>query len=239
MSSLDNPAPTRPERLAVHVADMLRRDIISGGFPIGHRLPSEAALCAQHGVSRTVVREALATLRVEGLVEPRKGAGVFVKDAPPASPFTKLDTSKISSVIELLELRTAVEAEAAGLAAQRHSAAQEEAIVHAHRNVVACLADGKPTRDADFAFHAAIAEATNNPRFQEFLQLIRSGIIPRGELQGAAKGARPLDYNKTLEEEHHAILVAILDGQESEARNAMRSHLRGSLARYRELLRRG
>lgn len=89
-------------------------------------------------------------------------------------------------MIELLELRTVFEVESAGLAASRRSAVQVEAIVDAHRRIGDCLAAGLPTRDADFESHLAIAQATQNRRFPEFLQLIRSGIIPRGELQGAA-----------------------------------------------------
>ncbi|MFN6984183.1 MAG: FadR/GntR family transcriptional regulator, partial [Rhizobium oryzihabitans] len=110
-------------------------------------------------------------------------------------------------------------------------------IVDAHRRVGDCLAAGLPTRDADFEFHLAIAQATQNRRFPEFLQLIRSGIIPRGELQGAAPGSRPKDYNLHLQEEHARIVDAIIEGDADAARQYMAAHLRGSLERYKVLLR--
>lgn len=176
--------------LAAKISSALRRDLAEGVFRPGDRLPSESALTREYSVSRTVVREAIAILRADGLVEARKGAGVFAVEVKPAKelPFNDLAVGRISSVIELLELRTVFEVESAGLAASRRSAVQVEAIVDAHRRVGDCLAAGLPTRDADFEFHLAIAQATQNRRFPEFLQLIRSGIIPRGELQGQRPG---------------------------------------------------
>ena len=225
--------------LAAKISSALRRDLTEGVFRPGDRLPSESALTREYSVSRTVVREAIAILRADGLVEARKGAGVFAVEAKAAKelPFNDLAVGRISSIIELLELRTVFEIESAGLAASRRSAVQVEEIVDAHRRVGDCLAAGLPTRDADFEFHLAIAQATQNRRFPEFLQLIRSGIIPRGELQGAAPGSRPKDYNLHLQEEHGKIVDAIIEGDADAARQYMASHLRGSLERCKVLLR--
>lgn len=223
-------------RLAIRVADALRTRIVDGSIKTGDRLPSETRLAELHGVSRTVVREAIAALSFEGLVQARKGAGIFVRDMP-TGPFLNLDMGRLSSVIELLELRRAVEVESAGLAAARKSAVQEERIIAAQQAVDHCLQDGMPTRDADFEFHLSIAEATNNRRFIEFLTMIRVNIIPRGELQTGRDNVRPVDYNRHLREEHDRIVATILDGDESAARLAMQEHLKGSLARYRVLLR--
>lgn len=237
----DNNSATiaRDTSLASRISSDLRRELSEGAFRPGDRLPSESALTRQYSVSRTVVREAIAILRADGLVEARKGAGVFALEAKPEQeqPFKDLKTERISSVIELLELRTVFEVESAGLAAARRSAAQIEAILEAHSRVGECLAAGAPTRDADFDLHLAIAQATQNRRFPEFLQLIRSGIIPRGELQGAAPGSRPKDYNLHLQEEHGRIVDAIIEGDPAAAREHMRAHLRGSLDRYKALLR--
>ncbi len=224
--------------LVERISTSLRRALEAGEFRPGAKLPSEAELTRLHSVSRAVVREAIAALRSDGLVEARKGAGVFVLDPAlrPGRAFDDLTTQRISSVIELLELRTAFEIEAAALAAARRSPRQLEAIMEAQALVEQCLDRNEPTRDSDFAFHLAIAEATQNRRFPEFLQLIRSGIIPRGELQGNTPGARPKDYNIHLREEHRRISDAIMSGKTDEARERMRDHLRGSLDRYQALL---
>ncbi|MDT1060872.1 FadR/GntR family transcriptional regulator [Paracoccus sp. CPCC 101403] len=230
--------PGGTQSLVSRICGDLRQAIEAGTYPPGTRLPSEKDLTERYGVSRTVAREAFANLRADGLVESRKGAGVFVLDAPQRqAPFSGLSVDRISSVIELLELRTVFEVEAAGFAAARRSASQLERIIEAHRNVADRLRLGQPTRDADYDFHHTIAEATQNRRFPEFLQLIRSGIIPRGELQGAPAGARPRDYNLHLQEEHGRIVDAIIQSDQQAARQCMAAHLRGSMDRYRELLR--
>lgn len=153
----------------------------------------EAQMTKEFGVSRTVIREAVASLRANGLVAPRQGAGVFVH-APPAPvelPFQNTDFVRISSMIELLELRTAVEAEAAALAAQRRSPAQEEKLIGCLRKVDRAAAAGEPTMEADFALHLAIAEATNNPRFGDFLSMIGSSLIPRKALSDSSSEPAP------------------------------------------------
>ncbi|MEI4474242.1 FadR/GntR family transcriptional regulator [Frigidibacter sp. MR17.24] len=230
----------RSGTLVARVAAALRADIVAGTVQPGDRLPSEGQLTQAHGVSRTVVREAIAALRSEGLVEARQGAGVFVlapePQAPP--PFRNLDPQRISSTIELLELRTAVEVEAAGLAAQRHTPAGDEAILQANARFQACVADGEPTGDADYHLHLVIAEMTGNPRFGEFLQVIGPGIIPRRALRpDEAADPAPKGYLEQIRAEHDRIVAAILDSDEIAAREAMRVHLKGSQTRYRSLLR--
>lgn len=225
--------------LVEKVSASIRQAIVAGIHKTGDRLPSEARLTEEHGVSRTVVREAIAALRSEGLVEARQGAGVFVLEAAtePTLPFRSLDNAAISSVIEILELRTAVEVEAAGLAAVRRSPANEEAIFQAFRTLQRAIDTGQATTEADFALHLAIAQATNNPRFTEFLQMIGSNAIPRIALQASDDAPATRAYMDRLQEEHAAIVTAIADGDEQAARDAMRRHLKGSQGRYRSLLR--
>lgn len=228
--------------LSARLGDSLRRAIVSGQFPPGSKLPSESQLSEAHGVSRTVVREAIASLRADRLVEARQGAGVFVLEphVPPRSPLLSLqnvDPERVSSMIEVLELRTAVEVEAAGLAALRRSPAQEEAILGRHDAVRACLNAGVSSAEADFALHLAIAEATNNPRFRDFLAMIGKNVIPRAALHSDDREQDQAAYIEMIDAEHSAIVYAICNGDEEGAREAMRRHLRGSQARYRALLR--
>ena len=115
---MQKPAPRARRNLVAEVVQELRDQIGGGAFAVGDRLPSEAQLTESFSVSRTVIREAIATLRADGLVEPRQGAGVFVLEPVEAAqrPFQIVDLDKISSIIEMLELRTAVEMEAAAQA---------------------------------------------------------------------------------------------------------------------------
>lgn len=227
--------------LTEKLAEGLRKAIHAGQFPVGGKLPSEAQLSETHGVSRTVVREAIAALRADRLVEARQGAGVFVlqpPDAPsPSLGLGEIDPARVSSMVELLELRTAVEVEAAGLAALRRSPAQEEVIHERHYAVLACLEAGRSTTDADFALHLAIADATNNPRFREFLAMMGRNGIPRAALRNEDREDDQTAYLRHIHREHGDIVDAISAGDEDRAREAMRRHLRGSQSRYRALLR--
>jgi DNA-binding FadR family transcriptional regulator len=225
--------------LAQRVSEDLRRNIIEGGMAAGDRLPSEAQLTERFGVSRTVVREAIASLRADGLVEARQGAGVFVinNQTHGATPFQAIDTQRISSMIEVLELRTAIELEAAALAASRRSPAQEETIYECYNELGQLIARGEPTAEADFNFHLAIADATNNPRFREVLEMLGRAIIPRTLLQSDAGERTPAVYLQQIHEEHRQIADAISARDEQGARDALRTHLQGSQERYRSLLR--
>ena len=216
------------------VTDALRDRIAEGEHPVGSRLPSNAELCAEFGFSRTVIREAIASLASDGMVESRQGSGVFVTSSARGGdvPFADMDPARISSVIEILELRTAIEVEAAGLAARRRSPQQMETIIERFQDILRREQEGDSTAGADFEFHFAISAATNNPRFCDVLSLLRQVAIPRHVLNTAAL---PEDYATTLNDEHRRIMVAILDQDEAAAKAEMRAHLSGSLRRYRAL----
>lgn len=242
---MPDPSPTPSDRnpasptLTARVRDALREQIRQGRYGQGDRLPSEARLTEEFGVSRTVIREAVAGLRSDRLVEPRQGAGVFVLPPPAetAPPFQNLDLARVSSLIEMLELRTAVEGDAAGLAALRRSPAQEERMLEAEAELRQRAAQGQPSAEADFRFHLAIAEAANNPRFSEFLTLIGKALIPRMAVSEGEDPQLPPDYQATINAEHAAILSAIQSNDEDGARAAMRQHLKNSQTRYRNFLR--
>lgn len=222
------------------VSAALRESIVGGELRPGDKLPSEAGLTKRFDVSRTVIREAIAALRADGLVEPRHGVGVFVRgsDPAPAISFHAPDNARISSIIEMLELRAAVEIEAAGLAAARRSPAQEEVIYERYDDLNALIAKGERTTEADFAFHLAIADATNNPRFREVLEMMGRRVIPRAALHDGSAERTPSEYLEQIQAEHKKIADAIADRDEVAAREAVRTHLKGSQTRYRNLIRR-
>ena len=226
--------------LVSQVSQALRQAILSNTIKVGEKLPSEAQLTEKYAVSRTVIREAIAALRSDGLVKPRQGSGIFVisNQSNNPQPFLIVDNQKVSSVIELLELRTAIEVEAAGLAAVRRSPAQEEAILECVHELDEKIGQHEATTEADMAFHLAIADATNNPRFREFLKLMGRNIIPRRAFQPDQEEITPDNYLEQIQQEHHRIAEAISQQDSTAAQEAMRQHLQGSQQRYRQLLRR-
>jgi len=125
-----------PGNLAEQVIARLANDIRSGRLEPGARLPTEQALSSALGVSRTVVREAVAALRADGLVVTRRGSGAYVAD-PTAGPFriAAPKAAALADVLQVMELRLAVEVEAAALAAERASRRQVGVIRTAWRGI--------------------------------------------------------------------------------------------------------
>lgn len=230
------PPPVRKPKLAEMVVDALRKRIGAGEFGPGAKLPTESQLTTHFGVSRTVVREAIAALAADGMVQPRQGAGVFVM-AQASSAFSSIGgerSNKISVALNVLEVRMGIEIEAAGLAAQRRSASQDAAIHEAWNEFGRLLSLGNPTGKTDFAFHRAIAEATNNPFYIEVLDSLGSRTIPCDVASPwGTESVLTYEYQVGLHEEHRKILNAISTRDADAAREAMRDHLSRSQDRYR------
>ena len=219
------------------VTEQLRQRVTAGQLEPGDRLPTERALVDEFGVSRTVVREAIAGLRADGLVEARQGAGVFVRQpaqSPASLPLLQIGLQRISSIIEALELRAAVEIEAAELAARRSSPAQQMRIREAFEEITAAVDRGERAETLDFVFHRSIADATNNRLFRDFLEFLGTRTIPRGQIGDA--GSISTEYLHQIQREHRAIVEGICASDPEAASAAMRLHLRGSQDRYRRLM---
>ncbi|QPC86931.1 GntR family transcriptional regulator [Mesorhizobium sp. NBSH29] len=226
----------RRPKLSERVVQALREQILSGEILAGQKLPTESQLTATFAVSRTVIREAMASLAADGLVEARQGAGVFVMEhASLAFGTISLDIGKkISQALNVLEVRMGIEIESAGLAAQRRNNAQEAAIQEAFFEFERLLALGQATGRTDFAFHRAIAVATNNPFYVEVLDALGARTIPCDvTTPWGTESVLTRDYQSGLQREHHAILLAISAGDPERSRDAMRAHLSESQQRYR------
>src|SRR5512134_485178 len=225
-------------KLSRRLFEQLAEQIKSGRLAPGARLPTEHELTRAAGVSRTVVREAVAALRAEGLVITRQGVGAFVSAEPQRAPF-RIEPERMQSlddILAVMELRLGVEIESAGLAAERATKGQVRTILSALNSIEEASAAGRSAVDEDLAFHRAIAEATGNPEFPRFLQFIGRHLIPRRTVTGLPErmGGREA-YLALIQEEHRRIYEAIRDGQPGAAREAMRRHLTRSLERYRKL----
>lgn len=222
------------DSLSTEIFRQLKQQIEQGEFLVGEKLPSEARLTERFGVSRTVVREAVAALRAEGLAISQQGAGVFVQ-APKVSvaeSFQPADPTKTYTVIELMELRTAVEVEAAGLAAARLTPENDDLIHQALNGLTTDFHEGRNIAKSDFNLHMVVANCTGNSRFPKFLELVEREMTP-------FKKHHAIRTNQSLVfiEEHTAIVNAISARDPQAARDAMRTHLERSQIRYRDLLR--
>lgn len=239
MSLIEIAPPARKPKLAEMVVEALRKRIAAGEFGPGEKLPTESQMTTHFGVSRTVVREAIAALAADGMVQPRQGAGVFVM-AQASSAFSSIAgerSNKISVALNVLEVRMGIEIESAGLAAQRHSTSQVAAILEAWNEFGRLLSQGTPTGKTDFMFHRAIAAATNNPFYLEVLDALGSRTIPCDVASPwGTESVLTYEYQVGLHDEHRRILNAISARDADGAREAMREHLSRSQGRYRSRL---
>ena len=222
--------------LSVALAQQLLARIESGKYSPGERLPSQEELCKEFEVSRTVIREAVASLRQSGHLIVRQGAGIFVSENLPAElEFGAFAARDVTTALQILELRLGVEVEQVALAAQRRTPATLTNIIAAFdRFNQLDGTDPEAMAQTDFDFHLAIAQATNNPQFAHFLKALGTEIFLDLKLKHAnATQQSALTRVKNVGNEHAAILSAISTGDVEGARQAVRKHLEEGLERYR------
>jgi GntR family transcriptional repressor for pyruvate dehydrogenase complex len=221
--------PLVAERLSDRLAARLIQQIESGRLRPGERLPSEAQMAAAHGVSRSVVREAVHQVKSRGMVRARQGSGVFVSFEPRqrALAFDPKVLESMEAVVQVVELRRVLEGEMAALAAQRVTAAQLGAIRRALQAVDAQTQAGQLGIEEDFAFHRAIGEATGNPQFVRLLSFIEQYLLDAMRITKGNEARRP-EWLAEVHDEHHAIYKAIAAHNATAARRAaIRHHLGG------------
>ena len=224
------------EGLAARIVRGLGNRILRGALKPGDRLPSEHELESEFGVSRAVVREAITSLKAEGLVATRQGAGAFVLQSRRAGTFrvAHTDLSTLEELIHMLELRATVEAEAAGLAALRRSAAQLAGLREALDRMERSVEHGEDAVEPDFQFHLRIAEATGNRHFAGFIRYVGTMLIPRTRVNVIGREpAKRREYLAGVNDEHEEIYRAIAGRDADGARAAMRTHLTRSRERLR------
>jgi DNA-binding FadR family transcriptional regulator len=204
--------------------------IQSGQYKRGDQLPTEKELIEEFGVSRTVVREAISNMKASGLVSTRQGKGAFVLDEGQRSfRISEENLSVVEEVLEALELRIAIESEAAALAARRRTPADLQRIVDAAEAMDRAIAAGESAVDFDIAFHRAIAQATGNRHFLGLFNYLGEVLVPRARVPTHQYDATTLrDYLQRISDEHHQIVAAIAAGDTDAARAALRMHLGGS-----------
>jgi len=193
----------------------LRAAIEKGELEVGARLPSEAAMAGRYGVSRSVVREALRSCETLGLTKTQTGRGTFVIADRVASDLRMGDYSSR----DLDEARPHIEVPAAGLAAERRTAAQC-AELQRLIDVMKKTKDPTALASLDADFHAAVAQASGNKLFVAVLAQIHGALARQSETLTVIARRRD-DSNR----EHQAIVDAIADGSTERSKAAMATHL--------------
>ena len=199
--------------------DQIEEAIVSGTYRPGDRL-EEQSLAEQYGVSRTPVREALRQLQEAGLVDikPRRGAAVTI-----VGP---------SELIHMFEVMGGLEAMAGRLASRRLDEASRNELLDSHE---ACRAAVNQGSDAYYyeneRFHMAIYKASGNPFLEEQARALHRRLKPYRRIQ-----LRSLNRIEQSFAEHDRIVTAIVNGNSSEAEQALWDHITIQADRFHDFL---
>ena len=238
---MDTPFPLHDIRiprpginLSEQLADSLALSIRGGKLQPGHRLPTESAMKERFGVSRAVVREALSRLKTLGLIDSRQGFGAFVRaHSDPALGRLVLEPDgSLDAVIQMVEVRRALEAESAALAAMRRTRQNIREIKATVRKLEAAVAAGGDGVVEDVAFHTAIATAARNPFLLSTLAYLNQFLLDATRVTRANEATRG-DFAQQVRDEHATVVAAIEAGDADAARLAGAAHMINAARRIR------
>ncbi len=222
----------RSKSLADQVAEFISGQITRGAFLAGDVLPSETVLAGEFGVSRTVIREALARLKYDGLLESQKRTGAVILDHSERRTFRldEIDIENKDDLGRLYEFRGILEKDIAALAAERHSESQMSRLSDALLGMERAIDEGSDGSAEDLAFHRILAEAARNSYLADFLKYLDRKIWV---VIHDTRRSFPMDPElaRLVLDEHREVYEAVAGCDAEKARSTMLRHIRCSACR--------
>lgn len=218
-------------RLYQQIADQIRTYIDKGNYTAGMRLPPERDLAQQLGVSRPSVREALIALEIEGCVEVRMGAGVYVCNQTQRKPQALATMGE--SPIELMQARAAIEGTVVMMACGKTTPETLQALRKILDDMLGAIAQNRSPLPFDRQFHQALAAMTGNA----VLERLVGELFDERHSPIAARLSAHSESGQTWAaalQEHEAILRALENRDVLAAQTALRMHLLASEQRWVE-----
>lgn len=206
------------------VVEYFTQCITDGRWPAGLVLPPEPELMRQLGVSRTVIRECVRILSSRGMLDVRQGSGTTVAaldDWNVTEPLAILVRADKASLLNWLEVRTALELCTAQLAAERATASDRKVLRGLLSTGGAAVAGQLAFVEADVALHLAIADAAHNPQLRLILKPLVAPL--RRQLSSTVRVPK---YVEAANREHALLIDRVVEGDPEGARAAMLLHLR-------------
>lgn len=220
--------PVKMKKAVEYIIDQVKELILSGELRPGDKLLTERELAERLQVSRASVREALSALNMAGILEIKHGEGIFLRNADsnaviePLTIIAIMDKDKIKN---LLEVRKALEVEAAGIAAERRQPEDLEKIKNALDHMEQDLKTDNTGEEADLRFHFYIAESTGNPLLIRLMNSIHEAMKQTLSTTRKLWMSSTRGTSERLFEEHRDIYLAIDSGNKERVRELMYSHL--------------
>jgi GntR family transcriptional repressor for pyruvate dehydrogenase complex len=222
------------QRVYQIVIEQIKQSIERGELKSGDKLPGERDLAEELSVSRATVREAMSVLEATRIVKVLPGVGIFLEENPNKDLIARMDEiGQIGNdnLTQLLEVRLALESQAAYLAATRRTDADLQALGEAYERLKLSVDRNEVAAEEDFRFHMAVVDAAYNPMLQEAVKLFSEKFLA-GLYRSRSESIRIPGKSKEVLAEHWSIYQAITDKHADLARKAMSEHLQNVISRY-------
>ncbi len=221
----------RPDTLVERVVSSIRDEIRSGRLAARSRLPTEHQLAEQLAVSRSVIREAVAQLKADGVLVSRRGDGSYISHTPTGQVFRLPGVrGGTPDLVQMFEMRLWIESQAAGVAAERRRPADLQRMRRAIKAMDDNAGDFAVSSAADVEFHRAIATACRNEYFTAFHDFL-GGQLAQARQAAWENSARLSGGASNAQAEHRAMYAAIADADPERAAECARAHLQASAQR--------
>ena len=224
------------KRVYEYIIDQIKIAIEEGRVKPGDKLPSERALAEKLDVSRTSVKEAITVLESSGIVTVRPGVGMFLSNDSRRTliyKFTQMINQRPANFSDLIELRQAIEGDAAYYAAIRMTHEQKERLTRIYHMLIQSEQNAEVAIEEDYEFHVTIVEGANNPMMLETMNLIAKKVM-RGLKESRYSTIKDELLNQAVLEEHKNIYTAIMNNHPEQARQAMWDHHQATKQRYEQ-----
>jgi GntR family transcriptional repressor for pyruvate dehydrogenase complex len=216
--------------LVAHAVAAVREMISMPAYAQGVRLPSEAELAERIGISRPVLRQALAVLKEEGVIESRRGSGTYTCGKPATtSAYGKPET--LADLEDCLRFRMVIESAAAAQAARHMERRALDEILEAVETLEKSPAHDDAVAQIDMEFHMAVAKAAHSRYFVMTLSFLMPHILFGLNLGRQLQAMQPNATSRRVAAEHRAIYEAIASGNEASAAERMKDHLFAGIER--------
>ncbi len=224
----------RPDTLVERVVSAIRAEIDSGRLAAESRLPTEQQLAEQLNVSRSVVREAVAQLKADGVLIARRGLGSYISQTPSGTVFRFPGSQgRKPDLVQMFEMRLWIETQAAAIAARRRDADDLARMASALGTMENPRSDFATASAADVAFHRAIAEASKNDYFVAFHDFLGGQLAAARQPAWENSATPAVGGSADALREHRALYQAIADGDRQAAAGCAEAHLRASAKRLK------
>ncbi|MDZ3990666.1 FadR/GntR family transcriptional regulator [Pseudomonas sp. Teo4] len=224
----------RPDTLVERVVSAIRAEIDSGRLAAESRLPTEQQLAEQLNVSRSVVREAVAQLKADGVLIARRGLGSYISQTPNGTVFRFPGSNgRKPDLVQMFEMRLWIETQAAAIAARRRDEQDLAHMAKALQEMLEQRSDFSSASVADVAFHRAIAEASKNDYFIAFHDFLGGQLASARRAAWENSAAHSVGGSADAIREHQALYQAIASGDHHAAAACAEVHLRASAKRLK------